>query len=78
MTDGVVVVQSCLFVWAGPSLCGSWVYCFIMQVDNLKKETALHWFKDDVEITPEGPANLASGACKLPISLVILSHKHTD
>lgn len=52
--------------------------CFIMQVDNLKKETALHWFKDDVEITPEGPANLASGACKLPISLVILSHKHTD
>uniref|UniRef100_A0A674F4E0 Myomesin 2 n=1 Tax=Salmo trutta TaxID=8032 RepID=A0A674F4E0_SALTR len=57
-------VQSCLFVWAGPPLCGSRVYCFIMQVDNLKKETALHWFKDDVEITPEGPANLASGACK--------------
>uniref|UniRef100_A0A674F392 Myomesin 2 n=1 Tax=Salmo trutta TaxID=8032 RepID=A0A674F392_SALTR len=41
----------------------------ICKVDNLKKETALHWFKDDVEITPEGPANLASGACKLPISL---------
>uniref|UniRef100_A0A674F2I6 Myomesin 2 n=1 Tax=Salmo trutta TaxID=8032 RepID=A0A674F2I6_SALTR len=36
----------------------------ICKVDNLKKETALHWFKDDVEITPEGPANLASGACK--------------
>jgi hypothetical protein len=48
-----------------------------MQVDNLKKETALHWFKDAVEITPEGPVNLASGACKLPISLVIVSHRHT-
>uniref|UniRef100_A0A8C7MW87 Myomesin 2 n=1 Tax=Oncorhynchus kisutch TaxID=8019 RepID=A0A8C7MW87_ONCKI len=41
----------------------------ICKVDNLKKETALHWFKDDVEITPEGPASLASGACKFPISL---------
>uniref|UniRef100_A0A8C7W5L0 Myomesin 2 n=1 Tax=Oncorhynchus mykiss TaxID=8022 RepID=A0A8C7W5L0_ONCMY len=49
--------------------------CFIMQVDNLKKETALHWFKDGVEITPEGPVNLASGTCKLPISLVI--HMYT-
>ncbi|XP_036812142.1 myomesin-2 isoform X1 [Oncorhynchus mykiss] len=41
----------------------------ICKVDNLKKETALHWFKDGVEITPEGPVNLASGTCKLPISL---------
>ncbi|CDR00033.1 unnamed protein product [Oncorhynchus mykiss] len=49
----------------------------ICKVDNLKKETALHWFKDGVEITPEGPVNLASGTCKLPISLVIVSHRHT-
>uniref|UniRef100_A0A8C7LGE8 Myomesin 2 n=1 Tax=Oncorhynchus kisutch TaxID=8019 RepID=A0A8C7LGE8_ONCKI len=41
----------------------------ICKVDNLKKETALHWYKDAVEITPEGPVNLASGTCKLPISL---------
>uniref|UniRef100_A0A8C7SV18 Myomesin 2 n=1 Tax=Oncorhynchus mykiss TaxID=8022 RepID=A0A8C7SV18_ONCMY len=43
----------------------------ICKVDNLKKETALHWFKDGVEITPEGPVNLASGTCKLPISLQV-------
>ncbi|XP_010887247.2 myomesin-2 isoform X1 [Esox lucius] len=41
----------------------------ICKVDNLKKETVLHWYKDDVEITPEGPVDLTSGVCKLPISL---------
>ncbi|KAJ8013716.1 hypothetical protein DPEC_G00032670 [Dallia pectoralis] len=39
------------------------------KVDNLKKETALHWYKDDVEITSEGPADMTSGVCKLPLSL---------
>uniref|UniRef100_A0A3P8YV84 Myomesin 2a n=1 Tax=Esox lucius TaxID=8010 RepID=A0A3P8YV84_ESOLU len=49
----------------------------ICKVDNLKKETVLHWYKDDVEITPEGPVDLTSGVCKLPISLVNCSYRHT-
>ncbi|CAB1338542.1 unnamed protein product [Coregonus sp. 'balchen'] len=41
----------------------------VCKVDNLKKETALHWFKDNVEITPEGPFSKAStGIYKATIS----------
>ncbi|KAI5108533.1 myomesin-2, partial [Silurus meridionalis] len=38
-------------------------------VANLKKESAFHWFKNDVEVIPGVPADLSSGACKLPLSL---------
>uniref|UniRef100_A0AAR2LUB5 Myomesin 2a n=1 Tax=Pygocentrus nattereri TaxID=42514 RepID=A0AAR2LUB5_PYGNA len=41
----------------------------ICKVANLKKESVFHWFKDDVEVIPEVPADLSSGVCKLPLSL---------
>ncbi|XP_066534969.1 myomesin-2 [Hoplias malabaricus] len=41
----------------------------ICKVANLKKESVFHWFKDDVEVIPEVPADLGSGVCKLPLSL---------
>uniref|UniRef100_A0A8B9JN22 Myomesin 2 n=1 Tax=Astyanax mexicanus TaxID=7994 RepID=A0A8B9JN22_ASTMX len=37
-------------------------------VANLKKESAFHWFKNDVEVIPEVPADLGSGVCKLLLS----------
>uniref|UniRef100_A0A4W4F3I2 Myomesin 2a n=1 Tax=Electrophorus electricus TaxID=8005 RepID=A0A4W4F3I2_ELEEL len=39
-------------------------------VANLKKESAFHWFKDDVEVIPDVPADLSSGVCRLPLPLV--------
>ncbi|MCI4376782.1 hypothetical protein PGIGA_G00192200 [Pangasianodon gigas] len=41
----------------------------ICKVDNLKKESAFHWFKNDVEVIPDVPADLSSGVCKLPLPL---------
>ncbi|XP_062852028.1 myomesin-2 [Trichomycterus rosablanca] len=41
----------------------------ICKVANLKKESAFHWFKNDVEVIPGVPADLSSGVCKLPLSL---------
>ncbi|KAI4900076.1 hypothetical protein NFI96_019252 [Prochilodus magdalenae] len=43
--------------------------CKASNVANLKKESVFHWFKDDVEVIPEVPADLSSGVCKLPLSL---------
>uniref|UniRef100_W5K8Y1 Myomesin 2 n=1 Tax=Astyanax mexicanus TaxID=7994 RepID=W5K8Y1_ASTMX len=40
----------------------------ICKVANLKKESAFHWFKNDVEVIPEVPADLGSGVCKLLLS----------
>lgn len=40
------------------------------QVANLKKESVFHWFKNDVEVIPDVPADLSSGVCKLPLPLV--------
>ncbi|CAL9701017.1 unnamed protein product [Knipowitschia caucasica] len=37
------------------------------KVANVKKETSFHWYKEDDEIVPETPANVASGACALPV-----------
>lgn len=39
----------------------------ICKVANVKKETSFHWYKEDDEIVPETPPNVASGACALPI-----------
>ncbi|KAK1791436.1 hypothetical protein P4O66_013449 [Electrophorus voltai] len=39
------------------------------RVANLKKESAFHWFKDDVEVIPNVPADLSSGVCRLPLPL---------
>uniref|UniRef100_A0A4W4F2H3 Myomesin 2a n=1 Tax=Electrophorus electricus TaxID=8005 RepID=A0A4W4F2H3_ELEEL len=41
----------------------------ICKVANLKKESAFHWFKDDVEVIPDVPADLSSGVCRLPLPL---------
>ncbi|XP_030626963.1 myomesin-2 [Chanos chanos] len=41
----------------------------VCKVANLKKESVFHWFKDDVEIVPEVPADLTSGVCRLPLAL---------
>uniref|UniRef100_A0AAR2KLX0 Myomesin 2a n=1 Tax=Pygocentrus nattereri TaxID=42514 RepID=A0AAR2KLX0_PYGNA len=46
-----------------------WHQCKLKEVANLKKESVFHWFKDDVEVIPEVPADLSSGVCKLPLSL---------
>lgn len=40
------------------------------QVANLKKESVFHWFKNDVEVIPDVPADLSSGVCKLNLALV--------
>ncbi|XP_072533709.1 myomesin-2 [Salminus brasiliensis] len=40
----------------------------ICKVANLKKESVFHWFKNDVEVIPEVPADLGSGVCKLLLS----------
>uniref|UniRef100_A0A665VSW9 Myomesin 2a n=1 Tax=Echeneis naucrates TaxID=173247 RepID=A0A665VSW9_ECHNA len=39
------------------------------KVANVKKETTLHWYKEDDEIVPETPPNVMSGACALPLPL---------
>lgn len=36
----------------------------------MKKETSLHWYKEEDEIVPETPPSVASGACAVPIPLV--------
>ncbi|XP_026795200.3 myomesin-2 [Pangasianodon hypophthalmus] len=41
----------------------------ICKVDNLKKESVFHWFKNDLEVIPDVPADLSSGVCKLPLPL---------
>lgn len=40
------------------------------QVANVKKESTLHWYKDDEEIVPDTPPNVMSGSCALPLPLV--------
>ncbi|TRY90326.1 hypothetical protein DNTS_018623, partial [Danionella cerebrum] len=37
-------------------------------VANLKKESVFQWYKDDVEVIPEVPADLTSGVCKFPVT----------
>lgn len=44
--------------------------CADCQVANVKKETSLHWYKEEDEIVPETPPNVMSGACAIPIPLV--------
>ncbi|XP_017320506.1 myomesin-2 [Ictalurus punctatus] len=41
----------------------------ICKVANLKKESVFHWFKNDVEVIPDVPADLSSGVCKLNLAL---------
>ncbi|XP_037135224.1 M-protein, striated muscle-like [Syngnathus acus] len=46
--------------------------CTVMlacKVANVKKETTFHWYKEDVEMVPETPPNVMSGACAIPIPL---------
>uniref|UniRef100_A0A669CZ48 Myomesin 2a n=1 Tax=Oreochromis niloticus TaxID=8128 RepID=A0A669CZ48_ORENI len=38
-------------------------------VANVKKESTLHWYKDDEEIVPDTPPNVMSGSCALPLPL---------
>lgn len=46
------------------------------QVANLKKESVFQWYKDNVEVIPEVPADLNSGVCKFPLTHVSTSlHK---
>uniref|UniRef100_A0A8B9JMU3 Myomesin 2 n=1 Tax=Astyanax mexicanus TaxID=7994 RepID=A0A8B9JMU3_ASTMX len=44
------------------------IEAILLVVANLKKESAFHWFKNDVEVIPEVPADLGSGVCKLLLS----------
>ncbi|KTG44098.1 hypothetical protein cypCar_00008032 [Cyprinus carpio] len=37
-------------------------------VANLKKDSVFQWYKDDVEVIPEVPADLSSGVCKFPLT----------
>ncbi|KAI2657515.1 Myomesin-2 [Labeo rohita] len=39
-----------------------------IRVANLKKDSVFHWYKDDVEVIPEVPADLNSGVCKFPLT----------
>ncbi|KAM9818933.1 myomesin-2 isoform 1-T1 [Syngnathus typhle] len=39
------------------------------KVANVNKETTFHWYKEDVEMVPETPPNVMSGACAIPIPL---------
>ncbi|TRY90324.1 hypothetical protein DNTS_018623, partial [Danionella cerebrum] len=39
-----------------------------IRVANLKKESVFQWYKDDVEVIPEVPADLTSGVCKFPVT----------
>ncbi|XP_029015859.1 M-protein, striated muscle isoform X2 [Betta splendens] len=46
--------------------------CTVMlacKVANVKKDTALHWYKEEEEILPEAPSTVMSGSCALPIPL---------
>uniref|UniRef100_A0A8C1SGX5 Myomesin 2 n=1 Tax=Cyprinus carpio TaxID=7962 RepID=A0A8C1SGX5_CYPCA len=40
----------------------------ICKVANLKKDSVFQWYKDDVEVIPEVPADLSSGVCKFPLT----------
>uniref|UniRef100_A0AAX7VVT3 Myomesin 2a n=1 Tax=Astatotilapia calliptera TaxID=8154 RepID=A0AAX7VVT3_ASTCA len=42
----------------------------VCKVANVKKESTLHWYKDDEEIVPDTPPNVMSGSCALPLPLV--------
>lgn len=48
--------------------------CADCQVANVKKETSLHWYKEEDEIVPETPPSVTSGSCALPIPLVTTEH----
>ncbi|XP_061130173.1 M-protein, striated muscle-like isoform X2 [Syngnathus typhle] len=39
------------------------------KVANVNKDTTFHWYKEDVEMVPETPPNVMSGACAIPIPL---------
>ncbi|XP_039901154.1 myomesin-2 isoform X1 [Simochromis diagramma] len=41
----------------------------VCKVANVKKESTLHWYKDDEEIVPDTPPNVMSGSCALPLPL---------
>lgn len=74
----IIVVAWCSEVhWtaifqAGSIVAAHHLMCVLSspQVANLKKESAFHWFKNDVEVIPDVPADLSSGVCKLPLPLV--------
>uniref|UniRef100_A0A671Q0S0 Myomesin 2 n=1 Tax=Sinocyclocheilus anshuiensis TaxID=1608454 RepID=A0A671Q0S0_9TELE len=38
------------------------------KVANLKKDSVFQWYKDDVEVISEVPADLNSGVCKFPLT----------
>uniref|UniRef100_A0A672TDJ8 Myomesin-2-like n=1 Tax=Sinocyclocheilus grahami TaxID=75366 RepID=A0A672TDJ8_SINGR len=40
----------------------------VCKVANLKKDSVFQWYKDDVEVIPEVPADLSSGVCKFPLT----------
>uniref|UniRef100_A0A8C1K6W2 Myomesin 2 n=1 Tax=Cyprinus carpio TaxID=7962 RepID=A0A8C1K6W2_CYPCA len=42
----------------------------VCKVANLKKDSVFQWYKDDVEVIPEVPADLSSGVCKFPLTNV--------
>lgn len=44
----------------------------VCKVANLKKESELHWYKEDTEIIPDVKPDLGAGVCKLPIKLFSL------
>lgn len=47
-------------------------YMTMLQVANLKKESELHWYREETEIIPDVKPDLGAGVCKLPIKLVIV------
>uniref|UniRef100_A0A9J7XJT6 Myomesin 2 n=1 Tax=Cyprinus carpio carpio TaxID=630221 RepID=A0A9J7XJT6_CYPCA len=40
----------------------------VCKVANLKKDSVFQWYKDDVEVISEVPADLNSGVCKFPLT----------
>ncbi|CAK6954978.1 M-protein%2C striated muscle [Scomber scombrus] len=44
----------------------------VCKVANLKKESELHWYREDTEIIPDVKSDLGAGVCKLPIKLFSL------
>ncbi|XP_051507446.1 myomesin-2-like isoform X1 [Myxocyprinus asiaticus] len=40
----------------------------VCKVANLKKESVFKWYKNDVEVIPEVPADLSSGVCKFTLT----------
>ncbi len=45
----------------------------LLQVANLKKDSVFQWYKGDVEVISEVPADLNSGVCKFPLTNVSIS-----